>query len=47
MMEREWKAPGLPDDPVERLVAMGFANREQNKQLLEKHDYELQVCNII
>lgn len=43
MMDREWKAPGLPDDPVERLVAMGFANREQNKQLLEKHNYELQV----
>jgi hypothetical protein len=47
MMEREWKAPDLPDDPVERLVAMGFGNREQNRQLLEKHNYQLQVHTYI
>ena len=46
-MEREWKAPDLPDDPVERLVAMGFGNREQNRQLLEKHNYQLQVHTYI
>ena len=44
MMEREWRAPDLPGDPVERLVAMGFGNREQNKQLLVKHNHELQVA---
>jgi hypothetical protein len=43
MMVREWKAPDLPDDPVERLVAMGFGNRELNQQLLEKHNYQLQA----
>ena len=49
MVQREstWKVQDLPDDPVERLVAMGFGNRELNKQFLEKHDYQLQVNSIL
>jgi hypothetical protein len=43
MVERGWRSPALPEDPVDKLVAMGFGNRELNKQLLEKHNFELQV----
>ena len=47
MVQREWKSPSLPDDPLEKLVAMGFANRELNKQLMQKHNNQLQVPCII
>ena len=43
LMQREWSAPNPPDDPVEKLVAMGFGNRELNRELLQKHDHQLQV----
>ena len=33
----------MSDDPVERLVAMGFGNRELNGELLQKHNNQLQV----
>ena len=42
LLQREWSSE-LPEDPVERLVAMGFANRELNRELLQKHNHELQV----
>ena len=43
MLQRQWSGPPLPDDPVDKLVAMGFANRELNRQLLQKHNNQLQV----
>ena len=43
LLQRQWSGPPLPDDPVEKLVAMGFANRELNRQLLQKHNNQLQV----
>ena len=44
LVERQdWTSSGPSDDPVEKLVAMGFGNRDLNKQLLQKHDNELQV----
>ena len=43
LLQQDWSSPSLPDDPVERLVAMGFANRELNRELLQKHNHELQV----
>jgi hypothetical protein len=43
LLQQDWSSPSLPDDPVERLVAMGFANRELNRELLQKHNHQLQA----
>ena len=45
MVQREWRRSGVSDDPLEKLVAMGFGDRELNRQLLEKHDNQLQVMD--
>jgi len=40
---REWGGPPPPRSPMERLVAMGFANRDLNARLLRKHNNQIQV----
>ena len=41
-VSREWEGPPAPQTPMERLVAMGFADRELNARLLSQHQNQLQ-----
>jgi len=36
-MAQQWEGPRPPCSDMERLVAMGFADRKLNTELLEKH----------
>lgn len=36
-----WDGPKAPATPMERLIGMGFADRQLNARLLEKHDNDL------
>ena len=37
LISQRWDGPHKPATPMEQLVAMGFADRELNSRLLEKH----------
>eukprot|EP00731_Ephydatia_muelleri_P019955 Em0012g780a len=39
----KWGGPPTPSTPMDRLIGMGFANRELNSQLLEKHNNNIQA----
>lgn len=36
-----WDGPKTPATPMDRLIGMGFADRQLNAQLLEKHNNDL------
>ena len=36
-----WDGPKAPTTPMDRLIGMGFADRELNARLLEKHENNL------
>ena len=36
-----WDGPKTPATPMDRLIGMGFADRQLNAQLLEKHNNNL------
>ena len=36
-----WDGPKTPATPMDRLIGMGFADRQLNARLLEKHDNNL------
>lgn len=42
LLPQRWDGPHQPGTPMERLVAMGFADRVLNQQLLEKHNNVIQ-----
>ena len=41
LLPLRWDGPKLPATPMERLIGMGFADRQLNAQLLEKHGNDL------
>jgi hypothetical protein len=38
LISQRWDGPHAPATPMEQLVAMGFADRALNSQLLAKHN---------
>ena len=38
LISQRWDGPHRPTSHMEQLVSMGFADRELNTRLLEKHD---------
>lgn len=40
-LNRKWEGCREPTTPIEKLILMGFANRELNNRLLEKHHHNL------
>ena len=41
LLPLRWDGPKTPATPMERLIGMGFADRQLNAQLLEKHNNDL------
>ena len=41
LLPLRWDGPKPPATPMERLIGMGFADRQLNAQLLEKHGNDL------
>ncbi len=39
LLSLHWDGPHIPATPMEQLIAMGFADRTLNEQLLQRHNH--------